>query len=656
MANLLSGTVAAANRRPVPSASRLHLFLYSLKHVAVAGLVSSGLTACSMFSGPQRIEIPANTDDFKSRLYAGVAVGNSHLKPDTRGTSFNVDSSGDLGTQLRLGYDVHNMLAVEFDTSVLGSSQLREANTDVKYSSATVSALIYGLSGVQLRSRREGLSAYGRVGFAALKKSSAVLPLEESGTVPVLGVGAEYGFINGLGVRAELTRFDSDAVYLGFGAVYRFGISPAGIGTLIADAAEPALRSRDTRVGKDGRVLGRETVVERYAGPNARSFANRGKDPHFHYAAGAQPNAEFSASMADRWRPAMRADDTDSDGVLDNADRCPSTTRFVTVDRYGCGLFDAVLADVTFKSGSDWLTPRARGQLDRLAETLLAFPESRIQVRAHTDSVGPADRNMALATRRSEVVVQYLQSRGVNELQLQAVGMGEAQPIDSNKTAVGRRKNRRVDVVTLPDQDAGQILTPVNVESTQVLAATSAPNKERTIAIGSEQWNTAQPFRRPAKVPSSPVENTAEPGLMAAMPAQKPKLALMNPLPRPGIVRGFPVTGVIEGLSFENGKSELSSDGQKSLQTLLNAMLEFEQTRIAVMAHTDDRGSIEENKAISAARAEAVVKYLADNGVDRSRMKAEGYGELLPLVQNVTDADRARNRRIEIRILAAESY
>lgn len=621
---------------------------------AVAVLVGCVLSGCASLTGPNRIAVPANTSEFKTRLYAGAAVGNSRLNPDTRGTQFSVDSSGDLGTQLRLGYDAHNLLAVEFDTSVLGTAQLREYDTDVKYSSAALSALIYGWSGIQMRSRREGLSAYGRVGFASLKKSSSVLTLEESGIVPVLGVGAEYGFTNGLGVRAELTRFDGDAMYLGFGAIYRFGLSPESIGSMIAQAVEPALASAQTRVHRDGRVLARETVVERYAGPNARSVTNRGKDPNFHYTSGAQPNKEFTATMADRWRPAMRAGDNDLDGVLDTADRCSGTTRHVTVDRYGCGLFDAVLEEVTFKAGSTWLTPRARAQLDLLAETLLAFPESRVQVRAHTDSVGKADKNLALSSIRAEVVVQYLQSRGVHELQLQAVGMGEAQPIDSNKQAAGRRRNRRVDIVTLPDQDAGQLQIAVNVESTRVLDIDEGVRKPRLVDRGNDTWNTAPRSDKRARKPATILKKPDEPGLLAAMPEQKNESLALQLLPPPGFVRGFPVTGVVNGVRFEQAKSELSRDGEQALTELLEAMHKFDQVRIAVMAHTDDRGTHEVNKDLSRARADAVVNYLANNGIDRSRMKAEGYGELLPLVQNVSEKNRAKNRRIEIRILSTE--
>ena len=72
------------------------------------------------------------------------------------------------------------------------------------------------------------------------------------------------------------------------------------------------------------------------------------------------------------------------------------------------------------------------------------------------------------------------------------------------------------------------------------------------------------------------------------------------------------------------------------------------------MAHTDNQGNVDDNKALSEQRAESVVAHLISRGVDADRLKPEGYGEILPLVQNLTQADRERNRRIEIRVLRVD--
>ena len=483
--------------------------------------------------------------------------------------------------------------------------------------------------------------------------------------VPVLGIGAEYGFENGLGIRAEITRFDSDVTYTGFGAIYRFGISPKGVGRMIASAAEPALAAAHGREPIDRQHAAQETIVERYAGPNARP--SRGAAPHLHYSEGAEPDAAYVGTMAERWRPAMRADDRDVDGVLDNLDSCPDTAKHVTVDRYGCGLFDAVLHEVTFKSGSRWLTPRARKQLDLLAQTLLTFPEARVQIRAHTDSVGPSDENLGLSSRRAEVVVQYLQSRGVHELQLQAVGLGEAQPLDTNRTAEGRKRNRRVDVVTLPDQDAGQLLFASNIESGAVMSTfdSSRAGSLAAASVPLENWNSAaNRASHRTKKPTVSEPSSNEPPIFAAIPSptnRKDKIAnasVVNtrvaPLPIPGFAPNFAFSGVLEDVTFDGGESVLSTSAQMALQPLLDELLVNPSVRVAIMAHTDNLGSVEDNKVLSSQRAEAVKQHLIHGGIDSERLKAEGYGELLPLVQNLTDADRERNRRIEIRVMNAQ--
>lgn len=608
-------------------------------------LVCVGLSVFSSAFAQNRFELPANTQDFRNRVYAGASFGSSRLQPDTTGTVFDVGSDSAVGTQLRLGYDMHNLLAIELDTSVLGKAELRNVSADVQYSSATLSALVYGLSGSQLRSRREGLSAYARFGYGTLRKSTSAVDLQESIATPVLGLGAEYGFTNGLGIRAELTRFDADATFAGFGAVYRFGISPAGIRRMVAEAAEPALASAHTVVDVDGRTLSgnarnRITAAEHANVANTRSSPAVDEAMSTDGIGGADP---WRGDVNDRWRPTAQENDQDVDGVLDESDSCPDTAMHVTVDRFGCGLFDTVLEDVTFKTASSWLTPKARGQLDRVADTLLAFPEARVQVRAHTDSTGPADINLEFSMRRAEVVVQYLHSRGVDEKQLQALGMGEAQPLASNSTESGRRQNRRVDLITLPDMDARDLMLAENVATARVVSV-SDPAR-----VQADQQTTAEPALQAA----NPLEDESQ-AAQEELPqiAQSALMAtLVEPLPEPGFVTLKGIVGVVEGLDFLPGEATLDEQDKQALEPLLAAMQADTTVRIAIMAHTDNVGDAQSNLQLSRLRAEAVLQHLLASGIAESRMTAEGYGEMLPLVQNMTDEDRERNRRIDIRTL-----
>jgi OOP family OmpA-OmpF porin len=70
-----------------------------------------------------------------------------------------------------------------------------------------------------------------------------------------------------------------------------------------------------------------------------------------------------------------------------------------------------------------------------------------------------------------------------------------------------------------------------------------------------------------------------------------------------------------------------------------------------VHAHTDSKGRKADNQRLSDARAESVVDYLAEKGVARDRMIARGFGEDQPIASNDTPEGRARNRRVEFRVI-----
>ena len=69
---------------------------------------------------------------------------------------------------------------------------------------------------------------------------------------------------------------------------------------------------------------------------------------------------------------------------------------------------------------------------------------------------------------------------------------------------------------------------------------------------------------------------------------------------------------------------------------------------IRIEGHTDSQGAEAANQALSRRRAEAVMRFLAEAGVDGGRMTAAGKGESSPVADNGSAAGRARNRRVEI--------
>ena len=148
--------------------------------------------------------------------------------------------------------------------------------------------------------------------------------------------------------------------------------------------------------------------------------------------------------------------DTDGDGVLDRDDRCANTPAGTRVDARGCQLlFETgktalVLQGVTFATGSANLTPASLPVLDRVAESLVANAEVKIEVQGHTDNTGSLAGNRRISQRRADAVRTYLVSKGVDAARLTAKGYGPDQPAAPNTTAEGRAMNRRVELKALP--------------------------------------------------------------------------------------------------------------------------------------------------------------------------------------------------------------
>jgi outer membrane protein OmpA-like peptidoglycan-associated protein len=103
-------------------------------------------------------------------------------------------------------------------------------------------------------------------------------------------------------------------------------------------------------------------------------------------------------------------------------------------------------------------------------------------------------------------------------------------------------------------------------------------------------------------------------------------------------------------LEFETGRAALRPSSGPLLAEIA-AVADRCPGGLLVEGHTDDRGADELNLELSYARAEAVVEALAGAGVARSRMAAQGFGETRPVAANDTADGRARNRRIEIRVV-----
>lgn len=120
--------------------------------------------------------------------------------------------------------------------------------------------------------------------------------------------------------------------------------------------------------------------------------------------------------------------------------------------------------DILFPSGSATVGSDGQTTLGEVARVLADLPDRRFQVEGHTDNVPiSTDRfpsNWELSTARALSVVRLLVRGGVPPENLSGAGFGEYQPRASNDTAEGRRQNRRIEIVMLPNLDliAGESL------------------------------------------------------------------------------------------------------------------------------------------------------------------------------------------------------
>ncbi len=110
-------------------------------------------------------------------------------------------------------------------------------------------------------------------------------------------------------------------------------------------------------------------------------------------------------------------------------------------------------------------------------------------------------------------------------------------------------------------------------------------------------------------------------------------------------------TIVLTGVTFESGRAVLQSNARTILDGVGRQLAARPELRIEIGGHTDSRGADSYNQSLSQQRAEAVQQYLAEQGVGAERLTAVGYGESEPVDTHDTGAGRARNRRIEMKVL-----
>jgi outer membrane protein OmpA-like peptidoglycan-associated protein len=106
-------------------------------------------------------------------------------------------------------------------------------------------------------------------------------------------------------------------------------------------------------------------------------------------------------------------------------------------------------------------------------------------------------------------------------------------------------------------------------------------------------------------------------------------------------------TFILSGISFKPGSAQITSESEEVLYDVRDQLEAFTKAKFRIEGHTDAQGPAKSNKRLSASRANSVKKWLVENGIASSRLKAVGKGEDKPIAPNNTAAGRKKNRRIE---------
>ena len=101
---------------------------------------------------------------------------------------------------------------------------------------------------------------------------------------------------------------------------------------------------------------------------------------------------------------------------------------------------------------------------------------------------------------------------------------------------------------------------------------------------------------------------------------------------------------------FDSGKSSFKKESYSVLQSITAILKEYPNSNFTIEGHTDSKGSKTLNQTLSDSRANAVMAYLIENGIDGARLSAYGFGEDYPIDTNATAAGRRNNRRVEVKL------
>jgi outer membrane protein OmpA-like peptidoglycan-associated protein len=302
--------------------------------------------------------------------------------------------------------------------------------------------------------------------------------------------------------------------------------------------------------------------------------------------------------------------DGDKDGVMDDADACPGTAAGERVDARGCALPKDADNDGVVDP-NDACPGTTAG--DRVDARGCSLPKD-------ADNDGVTDNNDRCAGTPAGTAVD------ANGCPRDTDGDGVT---DNNDRCAGTAAGTPVDATGCPRDSDGDGVA----DSADRCAGTPAGTAVDAAGCPLPDTDGDKVVDRDDKCPNTPANMEVD----------------TNGCQRLFNVEAGRTTVVLQGVNFASGRSTLSPTSRPILDRVAEALVNNPTVKVEVQGHTDNSGSAANNTRLSQARANTVRLYLISKGVDGSRVTAVGYGPTQPTVPNTTAANRAQNRRVELK-------
>ena len=124
-----------------------------------------------------------------------------------------------------------------------------------------------------------------------------------------------------------------------------------------------------------------------------------------------------------------------------------------------------------------------------------------------------------------------------------------------------------------------------------------------------------------------------------------------KPKPKPALDNAKIFKDAYDNLQFEFNKDVIKPESFPYLNEVADVLREKGEWKLKLEGHTDNVGSDKYNLDLSTKRAEAVKKYLGEQGISPERISTEGFGSTKPIADNSTAQGRDKNRRVEFKVV-----